>query len=163
MLFLVEHYANDIEGCFVPIAAAHEGDLRTGHNQRNRNEIFIRLQAKVCVTEIEGQIGGGQLGREFFLKLKFFIFFGGVLIIRSGVVAAPVVDFYAGKVDLDRDAAITSVLCWIGAAITKQVVSGSILLYSFVYLVEVVGVEKGAPAGIAGEGDKRFLRGEVGI
>ena len=47
--------------------------------------------------------------------------------------------------------------------IAEQVVSRRVLLHAFEDLGEVVGIEKSAAAGIAGQRYQRFLRGEIGI
>src|ERR1700728_4465999 len=51
----------------------------------------------------------------------------------------------------------------VGAVIAEEIVGRGILLHAFENFGEVVGVEKGAAAGVTGESDQRFLGGEIGI
>ena len=76
---------------------------------------------------------------------------------------APVVDLRAGHIHFHGDAAITSVLRRIGAVIPEKIVRGSVPLHSLEDLCEIVGIEEGAAAGIAGKRNQGFLRREVGV
>ena len=121
-MFGVEHHSDDIEGRFVTVTAVREGNFRSRHDQRNRNEKLIGLQAKIRGAQIQRQIGCGQLGCEFFLQLKFFIFFRRVPVIGRCIIAAPIVDFHTGDIGLYCNPAVSSVPRSVRAAITQQII-----------------------------------------
>src|SRR5580658_2762911 len=86
-----------------------------------------------------------------------------MLEIGRRVVTTAIVNLYSGNIALHDDAAVMPVPRRVRAVIAEQVIGRGVLLHSLEDLGEVVGVEKSATSGIAGEGDERFLRGEVGI
>ncbi len=62
-LHLVNHFANNVERSLVFVAALHKGNLRARHDQRNRHEEAILIQAEVHRVEIDGHVGRRQVAR----------------------------------------------------------------------------------------------------
>src|ERR1700689_4746376 len=117
MFLAVEHDADDIESCFVTIAAACERDLRPGHDQRDGDIKLVHLEAKIRGAEIQRQICRGKLGGELLLELQFLVFFCGMLVVRWSVVTTAVVDLHSGNVHLYCDTSVPPIPGRIGAAI----------------------------------------------
>src|SRR5271155_2576916 len=86
-----------------------------------------------------------------------------MLVVGGGVVAAPVINFHAGPVQAHCYAPVTSITRGIRAVVAENVIAGSIVLYALEHFAEIVGIEKGAAAGVGGQGHESFLSGEVRV
>ena len=73
MLLAVGHDADDIERRLIAIAAARERNLRSGHDQRNRNVELVRLHAEIAVARYSGKSVRRQFRSKLLLQLKFSV------------------------------------------------------------------------------------------
>src|SRR5580658_213818 len=57
----VEYGSDDIQSSLFVVTVTDERDLRSWHDQRNRNEKLVALQSKIGDAEIQREVGGRQV------------------------------------------------------------------------------------------------------
>ncbi len=68
-LGFVDHGADDVERGLVLVAALHKGNLRAGHDERNRHVEAVGVEAEVHGVHVDGHVGGGQIAGQLILRV----------------------------------------------------------------------------------------------
>src|SRR6266700_6069814 len=86
-----------------------------------------------------------------------------MLEVLGSVVSLAELDVQVRTVDLDLDMTILAVTHGVVAGIAQDVIDRSVALHAIKHLAEIVGVEEGLAAGVAGKSSQGLLAGEVRV
>ncbi len=68
------HGADDVERGLVLVAALDERNLRAGHDERNRHEEAVFVEAEVHGVHVDRHVGGRQIAGELILEFLLAVF-----------------------------------------------------------------------------------------
>lgn len=97
------------------------------------------------------EVSRRQVGEELVLELELAVLAPGMAKVAFGVVAGAVLDAQVRWRDLHLDPPELAVLGWVLAREAEYVVGGAVLDHALERAREVVRVEEGVAAGVAGQ------------
>src|SRR3984885_2585407 len=155
----VFNFADEVDQGMLGAATLGQGELAAGNLDNDRHEIFRPVELEVIDLHRDGELGDGILEHERVFELTLFIDGVEVAELLIRVVALAVIEVRAYVLrERDFHPAEMSIPGRVRGVVANDVVIGDGLLRLNDTAGQVVGIEEGFAAGVAGEGEKSVLR-----